>query len=227
MKVYIILFQKSKNFIFIIIDLEGRLSSSKPFINLIQINDDLNKNIFIIDVFLFTNDKNLCMKYFNKLKIILKSIFENKNINKIFFDGRNDLNSLFFEFDIKIKNYIDLSSFYSALKFFNEELNFKLKNNKNSNDFDNLIKKNKHDNIFKGINNVLQEFHPQNKTNPLKQKFHKLFKEKENNILFRRPIEKDLLFYSALDVIYLYDTFVNMKNILKNVLEKFYEMMRI
>ena len=163
------------------------------------------------------------MKYFNKLKIILKSIFENKNINKIFFDGRNDLNSLFFEFDIKIKNYIDLSSFYSALKFFNEELNFKLKNNKNSNDFDNLIKKNKHDNIFKGINNVLQEFHPQNKTNPLKQKFHKLFKEKENNILFRRPIEKDLLYYSALDVIYLYDTFVNMKNILKNVLEKFYE----
>ena len=114
MKVYIILFQKSKNFIFIIIDLEGRLSSSKPFINLIQINDDLNKNIFVIDAFLFI---------------------------------------------------------------------------------------------------------PQNK----EQKFHKLFKEKENNILFRRPIEKDLLYYSALDVIYLYDTFVNMKNILKNVLEKFYE----
>ena len=111
-------YQKSKNFIFIIIDLEGRLSSSKPFINLIQINDDLNKNIFIIDVFLF-----------------------------------------------------------------------------------------------------IQEFHTQNK----EQKFHKLFKEKENNILFRRPIEKDLLYYSALDVIYLYDTFVNMKNILKNVLEKFYE----
>ena len=111
MKVYIILFQKSKNFIFIIIDLEGRLSSSKPFINLIQINDDLNKNIFVIDAFLFI---------------------------------------------------------------------------------------------------------PQNK----EQKFHKLFKEKENNILFRRPIEKDLLYYSALDVIYLYDTFVNMKNILKNVLEK-------
>ena len=122
MKVYIILFQKSKNFIFIIIDLEGRLSSSKPFINLIQINDDLNKNIFIID------DKNIFI--------------------------------------------IDAFLFI-----------------------------------------------PQNK----EQKFHKLFKEKENNILFRRPIEKDLLYYSALDVIYLYDTFVNMKNILKNVLEKFYE----
>ena len=111
-------YQKSKKFTFISIDLEGRLSSSKPFINLIQINDDLNKNIFIIDVFSF-----------------------------------------------------------------------------------------------------IQEFHSQNK----EQKFHKLFKENENNILFRRPIEKDLLFYSALDVVYLYKTFVNMKNILKNVLEKFYE----
>ena len=216
-------YQQSKNFSFISIDLEGRLSTSTPFINLIQINDDLNKNIFIIDVFLFTNDKNLCMKYFNKLKIILKSVFENKNINKIFFDGRNDLNSLFFEFDIKIKNYIDLSSFYSALKFFNEELNFKLKNNKNSNDFENLMKINKHDNIFKGINNVLQEFHPQKKTNQLKQKFHKLFTVKEKNILFIRPIEKDLLYYAALDVVYLYDTFINMKNKLKNILEKFYE----
>ena len=69
-------YQKSKNFIFISIDLEGRLSSSKPFINLIQINDDLNKNIFIIDVFLFIqefhtqNREQKFHKLFKKKEII-------------------------------------------------------------------------------------------------------------------------------------------------------------
>lgn len=216
---------QSKDFEILSIDLEGEFDSSyeEIKINLIQICDDTNlkNDIYVID---FYTLKNSNKEIFSELSLILKDIFENKYIKKIFFDGRSDLLCLHKELYICTKNFIDLSSLYNAVNSYNKQYEFKiLSKEKNEKDFKqclNICKKNFH---FKGLNTVLKEYHSKNCFNPLKDKYHKLFKEKDFYYWTQRPIIEEFLLYSALDVKYEFDTYHNLKDKLKKILEDFYE----
>ena len=157
----------------------------------------------------------------------MKSIFENKNIKKIFFDGRNDLLSLHKELNICVNNYIDLSSLYNAVNSFQELYKFKISEEQDEKKFNKCLKFIKQNFYCKGLNTVLKNFHSKNCINPLKEKYHKLFKEKEYEYWAKRPIIEEFLLYSALDVKYEFDTYNNLKNCLKNILINFYEMKEI
>ena len=161
---------------------------------------------------------------FSELSSILKDIFENKDIKKIFFDGRSDLLCLHKELKICAKNFIDLSSLYNAVNSFNAQYELKILNKeKNEKDFRQCLNMCKQNYYFKGLNAVLKEYHSKNCFNPLKDKYHKLFKEKDFYYWAQRPIIEEFLLYSALDVKYEFDTYNNLRNKLKKVLENFYE----
>ena len=217
---------KSQKFEVLSIDIEGDFDSKDIRINLIQICDDTNSknDIYVIDFETFKNkEKNI----FNKLSLLLKSIFENKNIKKIFFDGRSDLLSLHKELNICVNNYIDLSSLYNAVNSFQELYKFKISEEQDEKKFNKCLKFLKQTFYCKGLNAVLKNFHSKNCINPLKEKYHKLFKEKEYEYWAKRPIIEEFLLYSALDVKYEFDTYNNLKNCLKNILINFYEMKEI
>ena len=214
---------KSKFFQNLSIDIEGKFNSDNIRINIIQICDDTNSrnDIYVIDFYTF---KNTNSDIFSKLSKILKNIFENKSVKKIFFDGRSDLLSLHKELNICVKNFIDLSSLYSAVNSYKEQYQFKnLKGEKDENTFNKCLSLCKQNYYFKGLNTVLKEFHSNHYFNPLKDKYHKLFKEKEFEYWAQRPIIQEFLLYSSLDVKYEYDTYNNLKNELKKVLINFYE----
>ena len=216
---------QSKNFEVLSIDLEGEFDTSYENIkiNLIQICDDTNSknDIYIID---FYTLKNMGNEIFLELSSILKDIFENKKIKKIFFDGRSDLLCLHKELKICAKNFIDLSSLYNTVNSFNAQYELKILNKeKNEKDFRQCLNMCKQNYYFKGLNTVLKEYHSKNCFNPLKDKYHKLFKEKDFNFWAQRPIIEEFLLYSALDVKYEFDTYNNLRNKLKKVLENFYE----
>ena len=79
----------------------------------------------------------------------------------------------------------------------------------------------------KGINIVLNEYHPEQKITYLKDKYHELF-EKENKEYFtNRPIIGEFLLYSVMDVMYIYDTFINLKERLTNIIIKIYNLTSI
>ena len=75
----------------------------------------------------------------------------------------------------------------------------------------------------KGLNTVLKEYHSKKCINPLKEKYHKLFTEKDFYYWTQRPIIEEFLLYTALDVKYEFDTYNNLKNKLIEVLKEFYE----
>ena len=54
-----------------------------------------------------------------------------------------------------------------------------------------------------------------------------MFSEQSFDYWIKRPIEKEFLLYSALDVKYQYNTYVNLKNDLKKILINFYEINNI
>ena len=216
---------QSKNFEVLSIDLEGEFDTSYENIkiNLIQICDDTNSknDIYVID---FYTLKNMGNEIFSELSSILKDIFENKDIKKIFFDGRSDLLCLHKELKICSKNFIDLSSLYNAINSFNAQYELKILNKeKNEKDFRQCLNMCKQNYYFKGLNTVLKEYHSKNCFNPLKDKYHKLFKEKDFYYWAQRPIIEEFLLYSALDVKYEFDTYNNLRNKLKKILENFYE----
>ncbi len=208
-------FQKSKDFKVISIDLEGNLTSNNPIINLIQICDNSNNTseIFVIDIYTFTHPLNENVIY------LIKNIFENKNIKKIFFDGRSDLISLHIQLNICIKNYIDLSSLYSAVKSFNDLLKFE---SNNINEFKHLLNHFESKYIYQGLNTVLYEYHPFHCINELKTKYHDLFQTSPLSEWIKRPILEEFLYYSVLDVKYEYETYMNLRNDLKKIIETFY-----
>ena len=214
---------KSKNFEILSIDIEGNFNINDIKINLIQICDNTNKknDIYVIDFNTFKiNEKQI----FEHLLILLKNIFENKNIKKIFFDGRNDLLSLHKELNICVKNFIDLSSLYNATNSYKEQYQYKiLKGEKDDKIFNKCIKLCKQNYFSRGLNTVLKEFHTNHCFNPLKEKYHKLFDETKFDHWAQRPIIQEFLLYSALDVKYEFDTYNNLKNELKKVLINFYE----
>ena len=216
---------QSKNFEVLSIDLEGEFDTSYENIkiNLIQICDDTNSknDIYVID---FYTLKNMGNEIFSELSSLLKDIFKNKDIKKIFFDGRSDLLCLHKELKICAKNFIDLSSLYNAVNSFNAQYELKILNKeKNEKDFRQCLNMCKQNYYFKGLNAVLKEYHSKNCFNPLKDKYHKLFKEKDFYYWAQRPIIEEFLLYSALDVKYEFDTYNNLRNKLKKVLENFYE----
>ena len=216
---------KSKFFEVLSIDIEGQFDTSYKDIkiNLIQICDDTNlKNeIYVLD---FYSMKKASESIFSELSIILKSIFENKNIKKIFFDGRSDILSLHKELKVCTKNFIDLSALYNSVNSYEKQYELKLSkkdiNEKSLIKCLNICKQNYY---FKGLNKVLKDYHSKNCINPLKTKYHQLFDEKDFYYWAQRPIIEEFLLYSALDVKYEYDTYNNLKNKLKEILEKFYE----
>ena len=214
---------KSKYFEILSIDIEGQFNINDIKINLIQICDDTNlkNDIYIIDFNTFKiNEKQI----FLHLSKLLKKIFENKNIKKIFFDGRNDLLSLHKELNICVQNYIDLSSLYNATNSYKDQYQYKIsKGDKNEKNFNKRVKLFKQNYYCKGLNTVLKKFHTNHCYNPLKDKYHKLFEEKEFDYWATRPIIQEFLLYSALDVKYEFDTYNNLKNELKKVLMNFYD----
>ena len=217
---------QSKTFEVLSIDIEGQFDTSLDDIkiNLIQICDDTNlKNeIYVID---FNTFKYLDKKIFIELSKILKDLFDNPNIKKIFFDGKSDLLSLHKELNVCPKNFIDLSALYNATNSYAEQYQFKkLKGEKNEKTFNmclNLCRKNY---FFKGLNVVLQEYHTKHCVNPLKKKYHALFKEKDFDYWAQRPIIQEYILYSALDVKYEFDTYNNIKIKFKKVLMDFYDL---
>ena len=216
---------QSKNFEVLSIDLEGEFDTSYENIkiNLIQICDDTNSknDIYVID---FYTLKNMGNEIFSELSSLLKDIFKNKDIKKIFFDGRSDLLCLHKELKICAKNFIDLSSLYNAVNSFNAQYELKILNKeKNEKDFRQCLNMCKQNYYFKGLNAVLKEYHSKNCFNPLKDKYHKLFKEKDFYYWAQRPIIEEFLLYSALDVKYEFDTYNNLRNKLKKIFENFYE----
>ena len=217
---------KSYSFEILSIDIEGQFDT--PFddikINLIQICDDTNlkNDIYVID---FNTFKYLDKNIFIELSKILKDIFENQNIKKIFFDGRSDLLSLHKELDICTKNYIDLSSLYNATNSYMEQYQFKvLKGEKNEKTFNNCLNTCRTNYFLKGLNTVLQEYHSKHFINPLKKKYHQLFNEKDFDYWAQRPIIQEFLLYTALDVKYEFDAYNNLKIKLRKVLMDFYEL---
>ena len=212
--------KQSKLFKDLSIDIEGSFSAPNIRINLIQICDDtdLKNDIYVID---FNTFKLMNNQLFAQLSKLLKDIFEDRNIKKIFFDGRSDLLSLHKELNICAKNFIDLSSLFNAVNSYKELSKHKNCDLKSFNECLNLCKKNYY---FKGLNKVLELFHSKNYSNPLKDKYHKLFKEKPFEYWAARPIIKEFLLYSALDVKYEYDTYFNLRKELKNVLMNFYSL---
>ena len=205
---------KSKNFEVLSIDIEGQFTLDD-----IKIND-----IYVIDFNTFKiNEKE--KDIFLHLSKLLKNIFENKKIKKIFFDGRNDLLSLHKELNICVKNYIDLSSLYNATNSYKEQYQFKiLKGEKDEKDFIKCINACKRHYFSKGLNSVLKDSHTNHCFNPLKDKYHKLFEETTFDYWAKRPITQEFLLYSALDVKYEFDAYNNLKNELKKVLINFYEL---
>ena len=216
--------QQTKNFETLSIDLEGEfdISYENIKINLIQICDDTNlkNDIYVID---FYTLKNINKEIFSELSLILKDIFENKSIKKIFFDGKSDLLCLHKELKICAKNFIDLSSLYNAVNSYNKQYELKKLNKEiNEKHFQECLNICKQNYYSKGLNTVLKEYHSKNCFNPLKDKYHKLFKEKDFYYWAQRPIIEEFLLYSALDVKYEFDTYNNLKNKLKKVLEGYY-----
>ena len=130
--------QKIPLFKTIVVDIEGKLRLRFLDINLIQICSQLNE-IFILDITAFVHGSNNKTneeqdnqrKQLPLLINTLKFIFMNINIQKILFDGRNDLIAIHSQFQIYVCNYFDLSSIHSAINSFNDQLQFKI-NNKNN-----------------------------------------------------------------------------------------------
>ena len=218
--------QKSLLFEIVSIDIEGHFDTSyeNMKINLIQICDDTNKknDIYVID---FYSLKNLSNIIFAELSLILKNIFANKNIKKIFFDGRSDLLSLHKELNICTKNFIDLSSLYNAVNSYEKQNEFKKMSieEKKPKNFMKCLNYCKANYYSKGLNTVLKEYHSKSCINPLKIKYHQLFNEKDFDYWIQRPIIEEFLFYSALDVKYEFDAYNNLKIKLKKIFEDFYE----
>ena len=217
---------QSKYFEVLSIDIEGKFEGSYEDIkiNLIQICDNTNSkdDIYVIDFYNLKNKSNEC---FEELSKLLRDIFNNKKIKKIFFDGRSDLLALHKELNICIKNYIDLSSLYNAVNSYMKQNEFKIltKKEKNVKDFMKYLNICRQNYFSKGLNTVLKQYHSKNSFNPLKEKYHKLFEEKDFEYWTKRPIVEEFLLYSALDVKYEFDTYNNLKNKLVDVLKDFYE----
>ena len=217
---------KSKFFELLSIDIEGHFSTSYQDmkINLIQLCDETNlkNDIYVIDFYTLKNTSNII---FEELSLVLKDIFDNKNIKKIFFDGRSDLLSLHKELKICTKNFIDLSSLYNAVNSYEKQNKFKKASDeeKNGKNFIKCLNMCKQNYYLRGLNTVLKEYHSKNCINPLKTKYHQLFDEKDFSYWTQRPINEEFLLYTALDVKYEFDTYNNLKNKLKKILEEFYE----
>ena len=214
---------KSKQFKEISVDIEGRLRLYRPQINLIQICDNVENNteIFVLDIYSFTNNESL-KQYGNLLLTKVKQIFENPDIIKIFFDGRSDLSTLHMQFSICVCSYIDLSSLYCAAESFKEQsLYDKDCSSTSKEDFLSLIKSFINKWTSKGLNTVLYQYHPEHKINELKDIMHELFEKEKREYFTNRPINEEFLYYSAIDVKYLYDTFLNLKKTIYNSFAEF------
>ena len=194
-----------------------------------QIYDDTNlkNDIYVIDFYTIKNTSNIII--FSELCQILKDIFENQNIKKIFFDGRSDLLSLHKELKIWTKNFIDLSSLYNVVNSYEKQHEFKKisKEEKSPKNFIKCLNVCKQNYYMRGLNTVLKEYHSKNVSNPLKSKYHKLFDEKDFYFWTQRPIDKEFLLYAALDVKYEFDAYNNLKNKLKTILENLYNINNI
>lgn len=199
-------------------------------------NKVIESQVFIFDlhfikerIFYYSNNniienkKNalLYSELFFHIQLTLTKVFENQNIIKIFHDCRGDLNALHKELRICVNNVLDIS----CLHIFNQQLiaHKSLKDNHfnelNQSSFEKLfLEKDKFlDSMFSefyndmycstlpSLNKILEKY--LNKTNYLKEKIGAMFNDsKYSSFFLARPIEKDWLNYSTLDVIYLEDS---------------------
>ncbi|CDW72630.1 UNKNOWN [Stylonychia lemnae] len=167
------------------VDLEGRLRVG-GYINLIQIACE--DAIFIFDIHQITsiqNDKNLLQLTIQ----VLKCIFLNPSIRKVFFDGKRDLEALHFIIGVGIRNFYDAQAIHMTL--------FQ------------LMEMHKNQKLFElkyvatpGLNDVLSKYKVSHGLNSLKEQFKKLFDNRidSKKYLYARPIDPDFASYSAQDV---------------------------
>ena len=162
------------------IDCEGiKLSKTGP-LKLLQIGL-YNKQGYIFDVKILS--KNLF-----EGRNSLKTILENEKILKILHGCRNDYESLYFQYKVKLNNFIDT-----------QEMNFIYELIKNNSFYRISLK-----DLIKNILNIDLS---------LKDKIHN---EMNNNYLIwdERPIKNEYLEYSYEDVKYLIDVYYELKKLL-------------
>ena len=92
----------------------------------------------------------------------------------------------------------------------------------NINEFKHLLNHFETKYIYQGLNTVLYEYHPFHCINELKTKYHALFQTSPLSEWIKRPILEEFLYYSVLDVKYEYETYMNLRNDLKKIIEQFY-----
>ena len=89
------------------LDLEGVRLSRNGSISLIQLFDSSREHTYLIDVHVL-GATAFSTRGSGQLAMSLKDILESATIPKVFFDVRNDSNTLFAYFGVALKNIIDL-----------------------------------------------------------------------------------------------------------------------
>ncbi|CDW90021.1 3-5 exonuclease family protein [Stylonychia lemnae] len=167
------------------VDLEGRLRANGN-INLIQIAcEDV---IYIFDMYQLTqlqNDEQLLQLTIQ----VLKCVFLNPSIRKVFFDGKRDLEALHFIIGVGIQNFYDAQAMHMTLfQLMEMHKNKKLFELKQV--------------VTPGLNDVLGKHEVTHGVNSLKDKFKKVFDNYTEckKYFVTRPIDPDFVSYSAQDV---------------------------
>lgn len=175
-------------------DCEGIFLSKDGQLTLIQIALE-NGDVYIFDIL---KGGSLMFSGYDCFNQGLKSILESSKILKIVHDCRSDWESLLYQYEIRIHNFIDSQELYFVYK-----LIF----------FQDVVKPISLSNMIKEINGNELIY---------KQKMKK--KMFENPELWgERPLSSDSLLYASEDVVYLVHTWFIFKNIInENLLEMVY-----
>eukprot|EP00347_Sterkiella_histriomuscorum_P014499 403360645 len=167
------------------VDLEGRLKIGGN-INLIQIACE--EIIYIFDMYQIqklSQDEGLLQLTIQ----VLKCVFLDSGIRKVFFDGKKDVEALHFILGVGCNNYYDTQALHMVLTQLKEmQKNKKLFEIKHS--------------PTPGLNDVLGKHEVAHGLNSLKNKFKAIFDDYQQCKVYftTRPIDPDFVSYSAQDV---------------------------
>ena len=121
---------------------------------------------------------------------VLKCAFLDSRVRKVFFDGKKDLEALHYLLGVGVRNYIDVQATHMAFVQLRE-----FQKNKKLNEIKNAI--------TPGLNDVLSKHEVSHGINTLKSKFKHIFDDWNlcKHYFHTRPIHKDFVMYSAMDVL--------------------------
>ena len=122
---------------------------------------------------------------------VLKCSFLDSRVRKVFFDGKKDLEALHYLLGVGVRNYLDVQATHMAMTQLKEfQKNKKLHEIKNAG-------------ATPGLNDVLSKHEVSHGINTLKDKFKHVFDDWNlcKHYFTTRPIDKDFVMYSAMDVL--------------------------